>query len=281
MIRFGPAGNSAAFYESGRKYTYEEGEFLHGLGLNAFEYSFGRGAHISDATAEQIRVEMDKYGIQISCHAPYFINFASLDDEALAKSAGYIIGSIKAIKKMGGKRVVFHAGSQSKLPRDVAFSQVKKNLVILDEMLDSAGVTDIMLYPETMGKDVQIGTYDEIIELCKISPRFAPCFDFGHINCVMRGGLNSAHRFVEIFEYGIKELGRPKIDDCHIHFSKIEFGHKGEIKHTTFADDRFGPEPRHLIEAIKALDLHPTVICESKDVMSGDAEVLKGLYYGD
>ncbi|MCL2370977.1 MAG: TIM barrel protein [Firmicutes bacterium] len=278
MIRFGPSGNSKSFYESGRKYTYQEGEFLNSLGLNAFEYSFGRGAYMSSETAEQIKNEFDKYNIKVSCHAPYFINFASDDQEKIAKSFGYIVSSINAIRKMGGQRVVFHAGSQSKLERVEAFGLTYRNVVALDNLLDQSGVKDITLCPETMGKDVQIGSVEEVIELCKISSRFVPCFDFGHINCIMRGRLDSTSKFVEIFEYGIKHLGRQKIDNCHIHFSKIEYGSKGEIRHTTFDDPQFGPNPRHLIEAIKQLDLHPTIICESKDQMSDDALVLKNLY---
>ena len=278
MIKFGPSGNSNSFYESGRKYTYQEGEFLHALGLNAFEYSFGRGAYMSSEAAGQIKTEFDKYGIEVSCHAPYFINFASNDEEKIAKSFGYIVSSINAIRKMGGRRVVFHAGSQGKLERQEAFDLTHKNLIALDKLLDEAEVSDIMLFPETMGKDVQIGNSEELVELCKISSRFAPCFDFGHINCLMRGGLDSIQKFVNIFEYAIKHLGRQKIDNCHIHFSKIEFGAKGEVKHTTFDDPKFGPDPRHLIEAVKKLDLHPVIICESKDQMSDDALVLKQLY---
>ena len=65
MIRIGPSGNSNAFYESGRKHTYQEGEFLHSLGLNAFEYSFGRGVSMSDETADNIKTEYKKYDLSL------------------------------------------------------------------------------------------------------------------------------------------------------------------------------------------------------------------------
>ena len=72
MLRIGPSGNSLGFYESGRKHTYEEAEWLHEIGLTAFEYSFGRGVHITDETAAKIAQEMNKYDIALSIHAPYY-----------------------------------------------------------------------------------------------------------------------------------------------------------------------------------------------------------------
>ena len=110
MIRIGPSGNSEAFYASGRKHTYQEGEFLSELGLNAFEYSFGRGVSMSDETAAKIRTAFSKYDIAISVHAPYYTNFANPDPEMIKKSIGYIMQSLEACKKMGGERVVFHPG---------------------------------------------------------------------------------------------------------------------------------------------------------------------------
>lgn len=56
-------------------------KWLSEKGLDLFEYSFGKGVRISDATAEAIGDESDKYGIEISVHAPYFINFASVEQE--------------------------------------------------------------------------------------------------------------------------------------------------------------------------------------------------------
>lgn len=47
-------------------------KWLSEKGLDLFEYSFGKGVRISDATAEAIGDESDKYGIEISVHAPYF-----------------------------------------------------------------------------------------------------------------------------------------------------------------------------------------------------------------
>ena len=39
MIRFGPSGNSAEFYEAGYKHTYEAMKWIAEKGITAYEYS--------------------------------------------------------------------------------------------------------------------------------------------------------------------------------------------------------------------------------------------------
>ena len=99
MLRIGPSGNSLSFYESGHKHTYEAAEWLASIGLTAYEYSFGRGVHITDETAEKIRKEMNKFGVELSVHAPYYTNFANPDPEMIKKSVGYILSSLIAMRR--------------------------------------------------------------------------------------------------------------------------------------------------------------------------------------
>ncbi len=79
--RFGPAGNSESFYKQGHKHSVEAPKWLRGMGLDAYEYSFGRGVNLSAAKAEEIGAEAKKHGVAVSVHAPYYINFASEAEE--------------------------------------------------------------------------------------------------------------------------------------------------------------------------------------------------------
>ena len=63
-----------------------------------------------------------------------------------------------------------------------------------------------------------------------------PTFDFGHINCITKGGLTCKENYLEIFKYCIEKLGFERTKNCHIHFSKIEYGEKGEIRHLNYDD---------------------------------------------
>lgn len=276
MIKIGPSGNSVTFYNTGRKHTYQAMEWLNEIGLNAFEYSFGRGVSMGNETAEKIAVEVKKYNIAISAHAPYFINFANDSSEMIDKSNNYILDSILAVKKMGGNRVVFHTATCGKQPRDAALKVTKKNLEKLIVFLrENLNFDDYIICPETMGKMQQIGRVEEIIDFCKMDKHFYPCYDFGHINCYMQGGLKTEDDYRRIIDLTFDELGEEKAKNIHIHFSKIEYSKGGEVRHLTFEDNLYGPEYEPLSKIINEYNMTPTIICESKDVMSDDALIIK------
>ena len=284
MIRIGPSGNSTAFYESGHKHTYEEAEWLHSLGLNAFEYSFGRGVAIGDASAEVIKKHFNEYDIEISAHAPYYTNFANPSSDMIDKSIGYIIDSITAIRKMGGKRVVFHPASCGKATRDEAFSTTMRNIALLMERVHAtfdAQFDDYIVCPETMGKLQQIGRVEEIVEICKLDSRLYPCYDFGHINSYSMGGIKTKDDYKRIIDYTARMLGDEKANNMHVHFSKIQYGKSGEIKHLTLADTEFGPEYGPLAEVFDEYKMSPYVVCESNGTQSDDALIMKKMHKND
>lgn len=277
MIRIGPSGNSDAFYASGRKHTYQEGEFLHLLGLNCFEYSFGRGVSMSDETANKIKVEFKKYDIEISAHAPYYTNFANPDPEMIKKSVGYVMQSLVAVNKMGGERVVVHPAACGKVAREVAVAECRHNLVLLAEAIDGLDF-DIKVCLETMGKINQIGTVEEVVDFCTLHKDFYPCFDFGHINSYTRGGIKCKDDYKRILDHTIDKLGFDKAARMHVHFSKIQYGDKGEIRHLTFEDNVYGPDYAPLAELFDEYGMSPYIVCESNGTMSDDACAMKNMH---
>ena len=277
MIRIGPSGNSDTFYASGRKHTYEEAAYLSALGLNAFEYSFGRGVSMTDATAQKIKDEFVKYGVAISVHAPYYTNFANPDPEMIAKSIGYIKQSLAACNKLGGERVVFHPAACGKATRAEAVARTKANLALLAEQCREIPFP-FKLCAETMGKNNQIGTVEEVVDFCLIDDMFYPCFDFGHINSYMHGGLKTKDDYRRILDYTVDKLGFEKASRMHVHFSKIQYGDKGEIRHLTFADDKYGPEYAPLAELFDEYGMSPYIVCESDGTMSDDALAMKNMH---
>jgi deoxyribonuclease-4 len=114
--------------------------------------------------------------------------------------------------------------------------------------------------------------------MCKISDNFIPTLDFGHINALTQGSLKSEDDYREIIDYMLKTLGEEKAKKVHIHFSKIEYGAKGEIRHLTLADEIYGPEFEPLAKVLKEYDMSPVVICESNELMAHDALILKDIY---
>ena len=104
---FGPSGHSEKFLQE-HSATIDMPKWVSNLGLELFEYSFGKGVRLSESTAIKIGEEAEKYGIEISVHAPYFISLASVEPEKVDNSIGYLIASLKALRCLKGNRCVFN-----------------------------------------------------------------------------------------------------------------------------------------------------------------------------
>lgn len=278
MIKFGPSGNSDGFRLAGFSESIHSPKWVKDMGLDCFEYSFGRGVNLTTQKAEIIGKAFDDMGIELSVHAPYFINYAGTDEDKVNNSYRYLLDSLKYAKIMNAKRVVFHPSAQGKLSRDEAVLLTKKRLLILADKIDSAGFSDMIICPETMGKSAQIGTEYEIAEFCALAPFYYPCVDFGHLNSRTQGSLKEPENFVKILDVIEEIAGREKLEKLHVHFSKIMYGDKGEIKHLTFEDNVYGPNFEPLAKALKIKGIEPYIICESAGTQDVDALYMKRVY---
>ena len=132
--------------------------------------------------------------------------------------------------------------------------------------------------PRNNGKLNQIGTVEEIVDFCTLDGKLYPCFDFGHINSYTRGGIKGYDDYKRIIDYTADKLGDEKARNFHVHFSKIMYGEKGELKHLTFADDKYGPEYEGLAKIIDEYGLTPFIICESDGTQAEDAVSMKNCH---
>lgn len=278
MIKFGPSGNSLSFFDEGNSSTLQMPKWLSGRGLDVFEYSFGRGINITEATARAIGEEAARYGIELTVHAPYYINFASVEDDKAANSNGYVLGSLRALKWFGGKRCVFHSGAEGKQPRAEAVGRIMERLKQFAVMKKDAGFEDLIVCPETMGKLAQIGTVEEICAMCNLDESFYPCIDFGHVNARERGSLKTKADFKAIVDYMLNAVGEEKTKNMHVHFSKIMYTDKGEVKHLTYLDDVYGPEFYPFAEVIAEYGLTPYIISEADGTQAEEAAMFKKDY---
>lgn len=278
MIKFGASGNSNSFYEKGYTSTSDTPKYLFDMGLNAFEYSFGRGTNLTVEKALLFGEEFAKYNIEVSVHAPYYINFANTEEENIQKSIVYVLSSLKRLKAMGGKRCVFHPSAVGKKNRAEAFDLTLINLNKLLEDVYNSDYSDMILCPETMGKINQIGTVDEILNICKMDKIFIPTFDFGHINSREQGILKTKDNYKAVIDKIFEALDEERAKNIHIHFSKIEYSLNGEIRHLTMEDNIYGPEFEPLAEVLHDYKMTPVIISESNGTQAEDAVLLKNMY---
>ena len=278
MVKFGTAGTDENFSLQGHKKTIEIPTYLTNMGLDAFEYQCGRGVRIKQEAAEEFGKAAAAKGITLSLHAPYYISMSSVEEEKRLNSIGYILDSAKAIKAMGGKRVIFHSGSCAKLSREVALAKAVDTMGLIMKALDENDLGDITVCPETMGKVNQLGTLDEVLALCKVDERIIPCIDFGHLNARDLGVIKTAEDYKAIINKMENEIGADRTKVFHSHFSKIEYTTGGEKRHLTFEDTVFGPDYEPLMEVIAQKNLSPIIICESDGTQGIDALAMKNYF---
>lgn len=278
MIKFGPSGNSQRFYAEGYKSTTQAPKWCAEQGLTAYEYSFGRGINISDDKCNEIALEAKKYGVQISVHAPYYINFANPSDEMAEKSYNYVLRSAEKARCFGGKRIIFHPSTVGKMTRADAVALTHKRLEILADLIVENNMDDMIFCPETMGKINQIGNVEEVVSFCKIAPFYIPTIDFGHINARTHGSLATFDDYEKLVLHVIDELGFERASKMHVHFSKIEYSTGGEVRHLTFADQMYGPDFEPLARVFKKYNMQPVIICESDGTQADDAVEMKRIY---
>ena len=274
---FGPAGNAENFpYKS----SADAPKWLKEIGLDCYEYQCGKGVRVGEAAARKVGLAAVEHGISLSLHAPYFINLANPDPEALQKTIGYITGACLVADWMGARRVVIHSGALMKRTRREAQDTALRSLKEVIAACDGAGFGHIALCPETMGKINQLGDLDEVLELCALDGRLAPCIDFGHLYARSLGADDGEAAFSRMLDRVAEVLGPDRASTFHSHFSHIEFTPGGGEKcHRTFADDGgYGPDWTPLAQAVARRGWSPTFICESAGTQAGDALEMKRIY---
>lgn len=278
VAQFGSAGNPNAFYDAGFKASAEMPCWLAGLGLNAYEYQCCRGVHVGQATAELVGVQAARYGVRLSIHAPYFISLATEDETIAGNTKRHFMRTLEVAKWMDADRIVFHIGGPGRGgDRRQAMERAKR---LFAQVLDDAereGLTGPLLLPETMGKKNQLGSLDEVLELCALADCVRPAVDFGHLHAVTGGQYITSREASAVFEQIALKLGEQAAGNLHIHFSRIEYTKGGEKRHWTFADP-YGPPHQPLMEVIAGKGYTPRIICESAGTQAKDAKIMQDYY---
>ncbi len=276
--KFGPAGLSESFYAQGYKSSLSVCAVLAGMGLEAYEYQCNKGVKIKREMAQKLGETAREADIALSVHAPYYINIATPDEDNREKSIDYILQTLFAAHHMGATRIVVHSGACGKLSRAAALEYAKKTLLLAQARADECGLSHIHICPETMGKLGQLGSLDEVMQLCRLDERFLPTIDFGHLYTRSLGTLSTYSDFAQVFDTIENRLGHERLKVFHSHFSRMEFTKGGEKKHHTYADTQYGPDFEPIAELIYKKNLSPVIICESRGTQAEDARILKNIY---
>lgn len=269
-LLFGTAGTP---HSTKRLSTADGIERVAELGLECMEMEFVRRASMGESTARLVAETASRTGVQLSAHAPYYINLNAREPEKVKASQERLLQTARIASWCGARNVAFHPAFYLGDPPEQVYRVVKKRLEEVLEQLKRENI-HVCIRPELMGRGTQFGSLEELLDLSLELEMVAPCLDFAHYHA--RDGKNNSYdEFTSILSRIEERLGRNALDDIHIHVAGIAYGKKGEIKHLNMEESDF--RYVDLLRALKDYDVKGMVICESPS-LEGDALLLQSTY---
>lgn len=215
--------------------------YLKSIGLDAMELLFVRNVNVTNKNKDKIlktKLDNDFY---LSAHGSHYINLNADESIKQEQSMERIIKAMEGLSKVKGKSLIFHPGYYLQGTKEKAYSTIKANLQNLP-------YKEVDYRLETTGKRTQFGTLEELVSLCKEVSSCKLCIDFSHIHARGYGSLKGYDDFANILQYVLDELGRPVLDDFHIHMGGINYDEKGEKNHLPLLESDF-----NFVECLKAI----------------------------
>ena len=247
-IKIGPAGLGPV------KTAEEILKEYKAAGIKNCEIAFTYSVYIKKEEATKIKKIAEELDIELSIHAPYFVNLNSDDDKKLLATKQRILKCCERGHELGAKNIVFHPGYYGS-DREKAYEKIKKGIIELMEEVKK-NKWDVKLCPETMGKVNVFGSIKEISKLVE-ETGCSFCIDFAHV--LARDKKRDYKEIEKLFPQ----------KHWHCHFSGIEYGEKGEKNHIAVKPEEW----KELFENLPK-DRTITIVCEAPDTV-GDA--LKGI----
>lgn len=255
--------------ESTAKFTYKTGiSYLKSIGLDSMELPFVRNVNVTDKNKAEISIEREKNDFYLSAHGSYFINLNAIEMEKQEQSMERIIKGANALKSVGGRSLVFHAGYYLDDSVEETYNTIRENLIKLPDL-------GVQYRLETTGKATQFGSIEELVSLAKEIPTCNICIDFSHIHARGNGVLKEYDDFAKILDLVGNTLGDKGLEDLHIHMSGINYGPKGEKNHLPFGESDFNYTA--CLKALKDFKVSGCIVCESP-LLEIDSLLLKNTY---
>jgi deoxyribonuclease-4 len=244
-------------------------------GLLAFELGWVRSVRVSEKTCALIKQAAKEHDVEISVHAPYFINL-NADDEEWPKSRKRLMDAAIYGNLAGASDIIFHPGSYfGKPPEKVLETAIPRLRECVHELREEGN--PVTLRPETMGKSAMLGSLKDTLVMAKEIDGVEPCIDFAHLHARPGdGSVNSYEEWTSLLKDYQKALGKRAMKRIHAHLSGIEYGPKGERNHLFLADSDF--DLSGLMKALADMGCGGRILCESPEHMDRDAQVIKSAW---
>ena len=256
--------------------------WLKGMKLNAYEVQCTFGFKMSDKNKEMV-LQAQNDGFYISIHGPYYINLGSVNDTVVARSIDILKQGIELAKSINCNRIIFHPGGGHENTEQGRKEAIKRIIDHLNAIASEIDMGEVRFYPEIGGKTANLGSLDEIIEICNGCEYAYPCIDIAHLHAREFGSITSKHILKAKLEHLSQELPN-KFKDVHFHAYTINYGDKGEIKHLVHGENMPDgseglPNLDWFVELLHEMSIEPWVISEAHDSQELGAKYMRDKYF--
>ena len=223
--------------------------YLHEIGLDAMEIQFGRNVYMSVDSARKTAPVAEKERVDLSVHAPYYVNLTSKSEKTREKSREWILMSARVADALDASMVTVHAA------READIDAVAGSFEDIIKTLKSEGIS-VPLGVETMGDEGEFGSVGDVIEVMEKAKGTDIVLDFAHIHARTNGGLKTTEDFTAVLD----QVAKVKKNNYHIHFSGIEYKNSREVRHLPLGN---GPDFSMLSRVLIDRGCDANIICES------------------
>lgn len=237
------------------------------LGLNAMEVEFVRNVYLTPKKAELVGEIAERLGIQLTVHAPYYLNLLSEKSEIRRASKRRILDSLERAEVMKARIVVVHAAYYGNLEKREALERMKIMTFELLDRMKGMGVKNVKLAYETMAKDSQFADLDTLLKLLKNvrARQLTICVDFAHLFARGNGKLS----YPEVLEKV------RKFDHLFAHFSNMKYDSKTKRFVDVHVPMNSHPPFEPLAKEIAKRKLNITIISESPVLEQDSLKMVK------
>ncbi len=255
--------------------TIEGIEYAQSLGIEAMEMEWVQSTPKNPDHVAEVAEMAKKCGFALTVHGSYFINLCADDPEKLEASKQRIIGALSMAQIAGAVSVCVHPAFYQGKTSEVALECVRR---ATDDILKFKQklFPDVNLAYETMGKQTQFGTLEEVLTVSKEFDLY-PCVDISHMHARANGGMNSEAEWKQMLDTYEEYLGKDALKTVHFHLSGILYSEKGERKHLPMDEAEF--KWRDYMQMLKKRKVGGVLVCESP-LMEKDTLLIQEYYRG-
>jgi len=255
--------------------TIEGIEYAATLGINAMEMEWVQSTPKNPDHVANVAEMAKKHDFALTVHGSYFINLCADDPEKLEASKRRIVEACTMAQIAGAVSVCIHPAFYQGKTSAQALESVRR---ATDDILKSKNTLfpDVNLAYETMGKQTQFGTLEEVLTVSKEFGLY-PCVDISHMHARANGGMNAEKEWKQMLDTYAEYLGEDALQHVHFHLSGILYSEKGEKKHLPMDEAEF--KWREYVSVLKKRKVGGILVCESP-LMEKDTLLIQEYYRG-